>query len=462
MPSTESALEAGTELAKALDAIVDAPWALGEYERWLGREAPRHDDYLFSEARVRFEARDEDLLRVPRDIVVSAAKSGVELGSAQLGGKVQVPGLSRATAERLLASIDGQASFVELRLLAGSERQALERLVRATLGRVVFAPTAVSALEVRLSGAELTRFVGTPYEIVRSYWENMIDVRELAESSEASVRDARAFTRWLRRLHVVLLMGKGLDRFYRPSSKITGQGVRPGALYPTATITRESAHGTLFVSGPRVSVPLIGGERYHALLCADDADALASERAVLDEDGVPWGRLVTGRALDDARAAPWFCPPRPLLPEHFAKLFAAYAAAREAAAGGARQQLSEQLARFHHRFVRLHPFRCANQSLSMNLVNALLARSHAAGMPHLLLDQLALRLSENAYVGIFSRAVASHALPGEPAQRWAELRQKKALAYALIERLKGADDRADAERLVASDPEGARAALLAP
>jgi hypothetical protein len=459
MRSPEPAWE--DELATQLDAIVDAPFALGEYERWLGREPPSHEDYLFSETRARFEARDEDLLRAPDDLQVTAAKNGVELRSERLGGKVLVPGVSRASAQRVLALIDGHTSLIELRSLAGSERPALERLVQNSLGLALFVPEAVSALEARLSGVELMRFVGTPYEIVRNYWENMIDVRELVERTSETPSDMPGFTRWLRRLHVVLLMGKGLERFYRPASRITAQGVRPGALYPTATVTRESANGTLFLSGPRVGVALVGGEHYHALLCADDPEALANERTLLDEDGIPWGRVVTGRALDDSREAPWFCPPRPILPEHFAKLFAAYAAARQAADSGALQELSEQLARFHHRFVRLHPFRCANQSLSMNLVNSLLSRAYAAGMPHLLLDQLALRLSEPAYVRLFARAVGTHVLRGEPAQRWAALRQQKSRAYALIERLKAATDQADAERLVQNDPDGARAALLA-
>jgi hypothetical protein len=444
-----------------LDAIVDAPWELAEYERWLTREAAGEEGYLFAEARARFEAQDGDVLRAPADLIVKSTKTGVELGSASSGGSVVISGVTRPSAERLLALIDGQARFGELRLLAGSERPALERLVRGALGLALFVPAAVAALEASLSGAELVRFVGTPYELVRAYWENMRDVRETAQATLATWADSADFTRWLRRLHVIALMGQDLSRFYRPASKITQQGVRPGALYTTHTQALESERGTLLVSGPRVGVALVGGEHYHALLCAEDPEALVPARSLFDEDGVPWGRVVTGRALDDAEDAAWFCPPRPLLPEHFAKLFAAYAQALEAAKREQTERASEQIARFHYRFVRLHPFRCANQSVSMNLVNLVLSRSRGFGIPHLLLDQLALRLSESAYVQVFLRAQSAHGFVGPAAERWAKLRQQKILAYALIERLKAARDLPEAKRLAAADPAGAGAALIA-
>jgi hypothetical protein len=444
-----------------LDAVVDAPWELAEYESWLSREAASSDDYLFAEPRARFEARDADSLRAPTDLEIRAAKSGIELGSKALGGSVVIAGVNRASAERVLKLVDGKARFVELRLLAGSDRTALERLVQAGLGRVLFVPEAVAALEGRLSGVELVRFVGTPYELVRAYWENMADVRELAENTLKDATDAGSFERWLRRLHVALLLGRDLSNFYRPASKITLKGVRPGALYTSPSHAVESAGRTLLLAGPRVGVALVGGERYHELLCQDDPEALEPSRTITDEDGVPWGRVVTGRALDDAQDAAWFCPPRPLLPEHFAKLWAAYRDAISATERAEPARTAECLSRFHYRFVRLHPFRCANQSLAMNLANLLLFRSHGAGMPHLLLDQLALRLSEPAYTTLFSRAIEAHCLAGEPSERWAKLREKKARSYALIERLKAARDAAEAKQLASAEPLGASAALLA-
>jgi hypothetical protein len=455
-------MRSDSESSSPLDAIIDGKPALEEYQRFLSRPTESDEDYLFSEARARFRARDEDVLRAPSDLRVTGSKGAnqVEISSASFGGGLALTGASRAAVERLLPLIDGQRSYAELRELAGSDQTALDCLVRGALGMLLFTPEAVAALEARISGAELVRFVGTPYEIVRAYWENMADVREAAQISLSSCESALAFRRELQRLHVIALLGASLSNFYRPASKITQQGVEPGALYTSETRTVETPHGTLFVSGPRIGVALVGGDFYHSLLCAEDPDALAPSRAVSDEDGLDWGRVVTGRAAKDARDAAFFCPPRPITQAHWERLFSAYSAARAERVQPERAAL--HLSRFHYRFVRLHPFRCANQSLSMNLVNLLLSESHGAGMPHLLLDQLALRLTEDAYSAVFSRAVRGHALRGTTSERWAKLRHLKLQAYDLIERLKSAKGLDQAKAFAAADPVAASAALIEP
>jgi hypothetical protein len=96
----------------------------------------------------------------------------------------------------------------------------------------------------------------------------------------------------------------------------------------------------------------------------------------------------------------------------------------------------------------------------MNLVNTVLCRVQGAGIPHLLLDQFALRLSEPAYVDVFARAVAAHSSTDRSTERWAKLRARKARSYALIERLKQARDLDEAKSLARADPEGACAALI--
>jgi hypothetical protein len=97
----------------------------------------------------------------------------------------------------------------------------------------------------------------------------------------------------------------------------------------------------------------------------------------------------------------------------------------------------------------------------MSVVNLVLAGALGVGMPHLLLDQFALRLSETAYVEVFERAVALQAVPGPTMTRWARLREQKLRAYALIERLKAAKSVEAARALAAAEPEAARAALIA-
>jgi hypothetical protein len=443
-----------------IDAISEAPWELGEYERWLAQSTAPSEEYLFAEAKARFQAADEDVVVKLDELTLSETEDDVELGVRGVGAGLRLPKAKRAPIERILTLMDGTRTIAEIAFLAGAERGLFQRLLSLGLGSVLFVPKAVTELEARLSGAELVRFVGTPYELVRNYWRNMIDVRSAAEATLSELASTQDFVVWLRRLHVLALMGKTLDCFYRPASRIAGNAVRPGRLYSASTRSVRTPERTLLLAGPRVGVGFVGGPHYHALLAAHDPQALAPERELIDDNDVPWGRVVTGRALDDATDAAWFCPPRPATPEHFSALFIAYFEALEASKRGDESGTLRELARFHHRFVRLHPFRCANQSLAMNLVNLVLCRSHGAGIPHLMLDQFALRLSEAAYVGVFSRAVRAHAFRGPPVERWAKLRARKAAAYALIERLQHAPDLAAARKLAAADPDGAGAALL--
>jgi hypothetical protein len=286
----------------------------------------------------------------------------------------------------------------------------------------------------------------------------MASVRSRASASLARF-DADPLD-WLRRLHVIALLGDDLATFYRPASRITQGGVRPGALYTTASRVEGTGATRLILAGPRVGVGFAGGERYHHLLARSAGDEGATQPArALDVSGVPWGGVLWGRAPDDSADAAWYCPPRPLTDAHFDLLFAAYRAALDAVERGLVPETLSSLARFHYRFVRLHPFRCCNQSLAMNLVNEALTRALGAGIPHLLLDQLALRFSEAAYERLFALAATGYAVKGQPAERWRIQRDKKARAYALIERLKQATD-TEAEAIAFGDSEAARAALI--
>ncbi|HTU63481.1 MAG TPA: hypothetical protein VMF89_33695, partial [Polyangiales bacterium] len=316
--------------ANELDSVLDVPWQLVDYERWLLTQ-PGTDDYLFTQALPRFRASPRDVLKKPADLSVRSGAQSVELVSAQLGGALALSGVSRAQAERALALIDGERSVAELRSLA-PDRQAFERLLEAGVGKVLFVPLAVAELEARVSGTELVRFVGNPYELVRTYWENMADVREFAHETLADALSPNGALDWLRRLHVVALMGRSLDRFYRPPSRLAGFGIRPGALYTRASEVLDTPTETLILAGPRVGSGLLGGEHYQALLFEHDPEALAPTRHVHDADGLSWGRLVNGRAPDEARAAAWFLPPRPMTERHLSALFAAYSDAAHASA----------------------------------------------------------------------------------------------------------------------------------
>ncbi|MDQ2647373.1 MAG: hypothetical protein M3020_26455, partial [Myxococcota bacterium] len=410
----------------------------------------------FASAKARFRARGEDLLVAAPDLVVRAHNHSLELASASLGGGITIQGMTRRVLERVAGLFDGQRTLSELRTAAGPDRAALERVVAQTMGSLLFAPGALAALEAELSGTEIVRFPGVPYEIVRAYWENMIATRKLALSTLGEL--ASEPLGWLRRLHVVALLGADLTNFYRPASRVTEGGVRPGGIYDTPVNVKRGERA-LLLGGPRVGVGFVGGEAYHRLLAerAGDPESLLSARAPKNDE-LPWGEVVTGRAASDEKDAAWFLPPRPLHPAHFDALFEAYRQALAAYGAGDAERGTRELARFHYRFVRLHPFRCANQSLSMNLVNLALTRIRGAGMPHLLLDQLALRFTLPAYERIFELAVAEYALDGGPSERWRAHREKKALSYGFIQRLQNPTE--NAALLANSQPAAARASLI--
>ncbi|MGC4095269.1 MAG: hypothetical protein QM756_46570 [Polyangiaceae bacterium] len=432
-----------------IDAIADAGAPPASYSAWLSRQAPPTDDYLFSEPRVRFELRDADCPVAP-PLEVRTSPRGCKLTSAQFGGPLEVSQVEASVAQRWLPLFDGHTSVAELRERAGDEQPALDALLAGTFGRLVFAPLAVAELEARVSGTELVRFVSTPYEVERAYWENMADVREWSSTLERA-NDVAAFVRALRRLHVLALLGRSLNNYYRPASRINAKAAQPGALFDAPSETCETPEGTLLLSGARVGAVLVGGRNYQAVVGAHDPESLEPVRSLRDAAGLEWGRLVQGRAPDETETRSWFLPARPLSDAHVRALFDAYVTAERLsrqsfASEAAVAKLSHALARFHYRFVRLHPFRCANQSLSMNLCNGVLLRALSKSMPHGLLDLFALRLSEPAYEIVFERAVRHGALGGiSPAQRWATLRQQKADVYALVKQLQGANPAALAE-----------------
>ena len=456
MPADPADRAAAGSLESRIAAVLADPHELRAYERWLDEQrqarARRSRDYLFSEDRPRFEPRKDDVVVALPNLKAKKWKGGCRLLSE--GIDLAVEGVTAEQASALLEHMDGKRCLLEVRLSAKVDARATARFLRATFGRVVLAPQAVTALESKLSGVEIVRFPGAPYAIERDYWENMVAVRERARREAPSHDD---FQGWLRALHVVALMGANLDRFYMPASPIAERIVAPGALFSSVARILETRSGTIYLDGPRVKVPLLGGEPYHRALAesVSDLEALAPTRHFLSSSGLDEGRVVTARSERDDEPTPMFLPPRPLTPDHLEALRDALVATKESNDDA----LLDACARFHRLFVRLHPFHCANQSLAMNLVNAALVDRRGAGIPHLLLDHLALRFGDEAYAAIFRRAVRSFSVPPDAGAgpRLFELQQRKARSFAAIEAL-GAGEVAAEVR--ARDPEGWGWALL--
>jgi hypothetical protein len=442
------------------------PFSLGtqgsRYDSWLRSRPDAGEEYLRSEARVRFQPRDADLIVAVPGLAVTATPLGCELRAPALPRALSAPGVNADAARGFLLSLDGTRTLAEARAGATLDGASERALFDATFGVALFAPLAVMTLERAVSGVEVVRFPGAPYEIERNYWENMAAVRRRVPALEAVANEPEKALRELAELHVVALLGENLDSFYRPASRIAKNGIAPGTLWQTPSRSVETPEGTRFLEGPRVHAPLLGGTAYAELLAelSGDPTAALGRREHHDAD-LDWGRITTGSAEGDREPLPWFVPPRPITDAHVALLFGSFSAAVASAASHERAATLEHLADFHQRFVRLHPFRACNQALVMNLVNAVLARVTGAGMPHLLLDHVALRFSPVAYRRLFALAAEEWCVTGAPAERLGELLRKKGEYFALVGQLTGATD-AQAARVAAEmSPAAARLALLA-
>jgi len=109
----------------------------------------------------------------------------------------------------------------------------------------------------------------------------------------------------------------------------------------------------------------------------------------------------------------------------------------------------------------VHPFHCGNQSLAMNIVNRVLLELAGAGIPHLMLDHLALSLSPAAYAVAFRRCVAAYVDPRtNPAARYLELSSRRARTFGLAKLISEASSDEAARALVQADPAAARSLLL--
>jgi hypothetical protein len=452
-PATVERIRSGDELTSEIHA----------YERWsrdVAAPSPTQD-YLFEQPVLRFEARADDVLIADPTLRVESRDGAALLVSERTSATLALPGVSAVSARRLLGACDGSVTLRALRARHMLEAAAVDALIQHAFGKMLFAPLALSALERALSGLEITRFPGSPYEIGRTYWDNMAAVRRALDGLESELASTEGFAARLRELHVLALMGRDLHSYYKPRSPISERRAAPGQLMETPTRWHGDPERATFVSGPRVNASLIGGRSYHELLYAslDEPEALHVREHT--EEGLSWGRLLHGRAEGDAESQDWFCPPRPVAPAHFETLRRALSAAL--AAGDRREELLPALARAHQAFIRLHPFHCGNQSLIMNVINWMLGRTLGSGIPHLMLDHLALRLSSCAYVRVFARAVAAYANPGaDLAQRYFALAQKRTKAFALLGSISACTDMDAAYGRVAAAGDDARLLLLLP
>jgi hypothetical protein len=420
--------------------------------------SPQRDGYLFDEPRCRFtlEPSDDLVLAPGASLRQEGARCFVVLpGGAKLPLVDLPPDKLRRALGRLPCTYSALA--LELGPLASS-------FVEQTFSKVVFAPHAVAELELEQPSLELVRFPGSPYEVVRSYWRNSIAVRRELEGRgvPGSVGELREL---LLELHRTMLLGDGAEgrsSFYLPASALGRKRPEPGTFYEVPTgVERRGGH-VLLTGGARVSVPLLGGALYWQLLAESvhDEGALAAERELF-VDNVALGQVLTARSEEESLARPWFLPPRPLTDAHFEGLLHTLEQAHAAQRAHEPHAALQALARFHYRFVRVHPLPSANQSLSMSFVNVVLRRLFGVGMPHLLLDQLALRFEPHAYQSLFARAVRAWVAPWpSPAERLRHLMHQRQELESFVHAIAESGSLLSARALMVTRPGGAELSLL--
>lgn len=442
---------------------------LDDYRRFVAAaaRAPADDGYLFETPRCRFRPEPSDELVAPPGTEVVRTADGV---AVQLAGGARLPILGFELDKLRAVFAQLPSSYSRLTIELGNQS---ESLMGQAFSRVLFAPAAVAALETQLPALELVRFPGSPYEVVRSYWRNSCAVRArlLERGLPGDVAQLQAL---LLELHELLLLGdtgaESRSSFYLPASLLGRKRPEPGTFYEVPSEVERRADVTLLKSGARVSVPLLGGVHYWQLLAesVDDAGALADERRVLD-DGLDLGQVVRARAEDETETRPWFLPPRPLGSRHFEALLMALRSAHEAEASRDVPAAVAALGAFHYRFVRVHPLPSGNQSLSMSFVNATLRRLLGSGIPHLLLDQLALRFEPKAYQRLFARAArvwsawpsgAASATGVTPAERLRQLMRMRSQLDDFVGALGEAPSLLEARALLGARRGEAELALL--
>lgn len=431
------------------------------YRAFVAQEdaATRDDGYLFDTPRCRFalEPADELMLAPGASLRREGAEGVVQLPN---GARLPITGIPFERLRAALAKLPCSYSALTLELGALAPS-----FVAQAFSKVVFAPHAVAELEVEQPSLELVRFPGSPYEVVRSYWRNSLAVRRELEGRPLpeSVAELRAL---LLELHELMLLGAtsaGSRRsFYLPASLLGRKRPEPGTFYEAPTGLERRGGQTILTSGARVSVPLLGGALYWQLLAESVSDdgALAGERA-LTVDGQKLGQVVTARSEEESAARPWFLPPRPLTDAHFEGLLHTLEQAHAAQRAQEPRAAIQALARFHYRFVRVHPLPSANQSLSMSFVNVVLRRLFGVGMPHLLLDQLALRFAPRAYESLFARAARSWIAPWpSAAERLRFLLQQRQELDRFVHEIAGSASLLEARALLLTHTSGADLSLI--
>ncbi|HXW72576.1 MAG TPA: Fic family protein [Methylocella sp.] len=294
---------------------------------------------------------------------------------------------------RMLEFVDGKSTFDELFSLARRMKVSSRLDINKFMGAALVVPESIDKLEASIPGISITRFPKSPYGILRVYWENMHSVREsvreiCAEKDSIPSKDA------FRILHVIALMGSDLCSFYKPDSPVSDEAVWPG--HYRRRKTEVSYQGVLEFNWHLSAV----------------ARSLKIDFEFPYE--VKWVERNThwGKGYIDEHSAHYSAPPPPFN-KQTESLHEAFLHLPRRVTTEKLEEAICKLAKFHQRFVQLHPFECANQSLAMNIVNNFLGEWMNSCIPHLFLDMFSLFLSPDDYARLFGRAVKYYSVRNE-------------------------------------------------
>ncbi|HED14299.1 MAG TPA: hypothetical protein ENI62_11720 [Gammaproteobacteria bacterium] len=263
---------------------------------------------------------------------------------------LMIQGLNGSEIRRILASLDGQTRFREVRTNFSVRYSAnqLRQLCQSLLGVVVFLPDAIQDLEQGIRRVEIVRFpVQSPYLVLREYWSNCRDVRDRVPELLDNLQTLLAFKSALADLHILATLGADLSTRYGGSG---GVPTVPGGYrsHPVRTgLAVDKAH---FIDG---YLERLGLDRFRR-----------DEYFVTSGAGTLLG-AVAGEGLT-FRHPP---PDNGCLEKILEEMRIALAEVVLQMGNGGREAMLLPLSRFHKLFLHAHPFYNINNSVAMNITN---------------------------------------------------------------------------------------------
>ncbi|NOU23258.1 MAG: hypothetical protein HOO93_16020 [Methyloglobulus sp.] len=377
------------------DIFMKLPIHLFRYVEWRmrseeGAKTREEMSYMFNFVypSPRFELCDEDVPKLAPRLSIRAIGLYTlvesDFGETVLEANPKI-------ISHILDFIDGSSTVFEL--IKYAQRQNIEadfETVNRLIGTAIIVPDTIKELESAIHWVSITRYPSSPYHIVRNYWKNMRDVRTELEGFSFTGKTT-GFIEQLRKLHAILLLGSNFSSFYQTGS-VPSKAVWPGCFRSEVQPCGANCGSEILPYLQIVALSLgdVIGDSFD--LCWED-------------NGLCWA---TG--YDLGSSVQFSAPLGPFEGhlEHLCSLLSELQSITLIEADSA--SAVSILAKFHQRFVQLHPFECANNSLAMSIVNYFLNKWFNTCIPHLHLDCVAFFFSPENYSRYFARAVKYYAM----------------------------------------------------